>query len=83
MKTAYIVKDVFEITGKLLGSNNSFANAFNFAVPPTSNTYGLIYFANGVDTSKYKTGGSDWKSTITVNGKMFIDGDVTEAVPVG
>ena len=83
MKTAYIVNDVFEITGKLLGSNNSFANAFNFAVPPTSNTYGLIYFANGVDTSKYKTGGSDWESTITVNGKMFIDGDVTEAVPVG
>lgn len=82
MKTAYVVTDVYEITGKLLGSNNRDPNAFNFAVPPTSNIYGLIYFADGVNTSKYATGGSDCTATITVRAKIDWDGNITEAVPV-
>ena len=57
MNIAYFVKDHYPITGKLFGGNRSYAPAYNFAVPPTSKVYSLLYFADDVNPSDYGING--------------------------
>ena len=53
MDYAHFVNDRFKISGALFGMNNSYAPAFNFLVPATSDTARLLYFADDVDIAEY------------------------------
>lgn len=53
MPSAYLVKDVIEVTGILKGVNYSYNPAYNIQVG-NSNVYNLIYFEDGVDTGSFK-----------------------------
>ena len=66
MDKAYLVKDRFEVEGKLFGFNADY-EAYNFLVPPTSKTASLLYFRDG-KTSGANSSSSD---TITVDTKIF------------
>ena len=85
MDYAYFVNDRFEISGKLFGMNQSYAPAFNFMVPATSNTARLLYFADDVDPAEYGFDAFS-RDEITVLTKVYMkesyDYEYKEAVPL-
>ena len=85
MKTAYYVTDTFEVTGKLW--DQIYDQTFSFSVPPTNTTSGPLTFAPKVDVSSYKKGGRNYKATITVSCKSYLNEYNVEcyyaAVPIG
>lgn len=85
MDYAYFVNDRYEISGALFGMNQSFAPAFNFLVPATSDTARLLYFADDVDPAEYGFDAFS-RDEITVLTKVYMkesyDYEYKEAVPV-
>ncbi len=68
MDNAYLVRDYYEISGKLYGVNPSFAPAWNILVPPEDSVLRLVYFNESVDTSTL-----EYNSQITISARIVND----------
>lgn len=85
MDYAYFVNDRYEISGALFGINKSYAPAFNFLVPATSDTAWLLYFADDVDLTEYGFDAFS-RDELTVLTKVYMkesyNYEYKEAVPI-